>query len=205
MIIYSFEEWWATLTGPEQIYWTIAIAASIVFFVVFVLNLILGFDTDTDVDADVDVDVDVDVDTDVEVDTSITLFSIKGITAFFTFFGWAGVLFLNDGRSVMISTVFAFVAGTMALILVGYLMNFFANMGESGNFSIDEALNKTGEVYLTIPPSVSGKGKIQIELGGGIKEVKAISDEGEIKTGEKILVTDIIDQETLMVKRIKDE
>lgn len=198
MIIYSFGDWWATLTGPEQIYWTIAIASSIVFFFVFILNLILGFDTDTDIDVDTDLDVDG------EIDASVTMFSIKGITAFFTFFGWAGVLFLNDGRSVAISTLFAFIAGTLALVLVGYLMNFFANMGESGNYSIDEALNKTGEVYLTIPPSISGKGKVQIELGGGIKELKAVSDSEEIKTGEKILVTDIIDQETLMVKRINE-
>lgn len=134
----------------------------------------------------------------------MTLLSIKGITAFFTFFGWAGVLFLDDGRSVTISTIYAFVAGSMALVLVGYLMRFFANMGESGNYSIDEAINKTGEVYITIPSTIKGKGKVQIELGGGIKELEAVSDGEEIESGSKILVTDIIDRQTIMVKRINE-
>ena len=78
-------EWWNVLTGVEQFYWTVAIAASIVFFFLFVVNLIVGFDTDTDMDGDLDVNADV----------SVTILSLKGLTAFFTFFGWAGVLFLK--------------------------------------------------------------------------------------------------------------
>lgn len=193
-------DWWSALTGVEQFYWTVAIAASMVFFFVFVLNLIVGFDADTDMDGDVDIDLDGHTDASV----SVTLFSLKGLTAFFTFFGWAGVLFLKEGESDTIATVYALISGGLALALVGYLMNFFANMGESGNYSLNEALNKEGQVYLTIPATISGKGKIQLELGGGIKEVDAVSDKGEIKTGSKILVTDIIDKETVLVQIIND-
>jgi len=193
-------DWWNTLTGLEQFYWTVAIAASIVFFFVFILNLIVGFDTDTDMDGDVDIDLDGNTDASV----SVTLFSLKGLTAFFTFFGWAGVLFLKEGESEILATIYAIISGALALALVGYLMQFFANMGESGTYSLNEALNKEGEVYLTIPASISGKGKVQLELGGGLKEIDAVSDKGEIKTGSKILVTDIIDKETILVQVIKE-
>ena len=193
-------DWWNALTGLEQFYWTVAIAASIVFFFVFIVNLIVGFDTDTDMDGDVDIDMDGSADASV----SVTLFSFKGLTAFFTFFGWAGVLFLKDGETAIMASAYAFITGSLALIAVGYLMQFFANMGESGTYSIKEALNKEGEVYLTIPASVSGKGKVQLELGGGLKEIDAISDQGEIKTGSKILVTDIVDKETILVQIINE-
>ena len=128
----------------------------------------------------------------------------KGLTAFFTFFGWAGVLFLNEGKSVVMSSIYATIAGGLALALVGYLMNLFANMSESGTFSLEDTLNQEGQVYLTIPGAIKGKGKVQLKLEGGLKEIDAVTDQEEIKTGAKILVTDIVDNQTILVKVINE-
>lgn len=188
--------WWNALSGIEQFYWLVAIAASIVFVFVFIINLVIGFDTDTDLEGDVDIETGTG-------DVDITLFSFKGLTAFFTFFGWAGVLFLKEGESSIMASIYAFIAGSLALVLVGYLMKIFANMTEEGNFSINDSLHQEGRVYLTIPATIGGKGKVQLQLKDGLIELDAISETEELKTGTKVIVTEIVDGQTIAVRAIQ--
>jgi len=81
----SINNWWVHLSGAEQVFWAIAVIFTILFTIQFVISLIgLDFDSDVDVDgthADVHGG-------DFDVDPSFTLFSVRSIIAFFTFFGW---------------------------------------------------------------------------------------------------------------------
>jgi len=88
------EDWWGPLSSTEKVFWGISLVFSVLFLIQFVVSLI-GLDFDTD--SDVDVHADIETHSDYHLDPSFTLLSVRSIIAFFTFFGWSGVLVLNAG------------------------------------------------------------------------------------------------------------
>ncbi|MDN5479417.1 MAG: serine protease, partial [Chryseobacterium sp.] len=61
---------------------------------------------------------------------------------------------------------------------------------------------RAGEVYLTIPPDMSGKGKITISVNGTSHELPAMTEEKEkIPSGDSVRVTYIYDK-ILVVSKI---
>jgi hypothetical protein len=190
-------DWWNELATSQQVFWTIAIVASVLFVIVFIISL-FGFDTDSDIDADMDVDGHADF----HVDADFSAFSFRSIVAFFTFFGWTGVLLLNNGMSAVTATIGAFVSGFMALFLVAYMLFKFSNLEESGTTDVHMTLLQEGEVYLTIPQNASGMGIVQVKVQGALKEWNAKTEGGTLKTGSKIKVIDVLEDDVLLVKEI---
>ena len=48
-------------------------------------------------------------------------------------------------------------------------------LSENNSFKIEDTLDKTAEVYLTIPESKSGKGKVLISVKGTFHELDAMT------------------------------
>ncbi|MFT6150397.1 MAG: hypothetical protein ACJAUH_003102 [Saprospiraceae bacterium] len=190
-------EWWAALAGIEKIFWGVSIIFSVLFFIQFVLSLI-GLDFDSDVDMDFDSDVDSGFSTDV----SFTVLSVRSFIAFFTFFGWTGVLVLNNGVSGLWAVGFGAIAGIAAMLIVGYMMYLFARLQDDGSvFDPYEALDEVGTVYMKIPAGQQGSGKVQIKLQGSIKEVEAVTRDGEpIPMGTAVRIIDILDEKIMIVE-----
>lgn len=190
-------EWWAALGSIEKVFWGISIVFSVLFFIQFVLSLIgLDFETDTD--------FDVDTDTGFSPDASFTVLSVRSFIAFFTFFGWTGVSVLSNGGSGIWAFGMGSIAGFAAMLVVGYIMYLFARLQDDGSvFNAYEAIDEIGTVYLRIPAVQQGIGKVQIKLQGSIKEVDAVTRDGEqIPTGASIKVIDVIDEKILVVEAI---
>lgn len=198
MMLLVLGEWWADLAGIDKIFWGISIVFSVLFFIQFVLSLI-GLDFETD--------VDVDTDTGFSTDADFTLFSVRSFIAFFTFFGWTGVLILNNGGTTFWAIAFGTLSGFLAMLLVGYLLYLFARLQDDGSvFNPYEAVDEVGTVYIRIPANQQGTGKIQIKLQGSIKEMEAVTrDSEQIPTGAAIRVIDILDDETTMVVESLDK
>ena len=91
----SFAESWETMMLIEKIYWCFAIPFSLVFVIQVILT-IFGGDMDA-VEADGDADVSVDSDTGI----SFQFLSLKNLIAFFTVFGWTGIVCVNGGNDKM--------------------------------------------------------------------------------------------------------
>ena len=71
-----------------------------------------------------------------------------------------------------------------------------------GNTDNRNALGSAGKVYLTIPPSRSGEGKVNVMLQGTYVERNAVTDETEsIPTGCEVIVVGTSGQTSLVVKR----
>ena len=203
MILLNLGDWWVALSGPQQVFWGISIVFSILFIIQFVFSLI-GLDADTDIDGDIEVSGDMDTDPGFGMDADFTVFSVRSIIAFFTFFGWTGVLVLNAGRSTITAITFASIAGILAMLLVGYLIYLFSKLSQEGNYNINNALFNTGKVYLTIPPAESGEGKIHLIIDGTMREMEAITKEREkIPTGADIRVVEVLDNNVLLVEPIE--
>jgi membrane protein implicated in regulation of membrane protease activity len=197
MILLNLGDWWAALTGPQQAFWGISIVFSILFLIQFVFSLI-GLDMNTDLDGDIDVEASG------EFDSDFTLLSVRSIIAFFTFFGWTGVLILNAGGSTITAVSFAALAGLVAMAIVGYLIYLFSRLSEDGNVDINNALLNVGKVYLTIPAEEAGQGKIHITIDGSMKELNAITKNmEELPTGSKIRVIEVLDNNILIVEPIE--
>ena len=188
-------DWWSSLNGIQQLFWGISIVFSVLFIIQFVLSLI-----GLDFDGDADVDVHTDVDNGYQLDADFTLLSVRGIIAFFTFFGWTGVLVLNAGGSTLMALGLASLSGLLAMLIVGYMIYMFSKLTQEGNVDIQEALFQTGEVYLTIPAGKNGSGKIHLKIQGSLKEMDAITEGQSLITGAPIKVIEVLDDNLLLVE-----
>ena len=194
MLLSISNGWWEGLSGAGQAFWGISIVFSVLFVIQFVLSLI---------GVDFDLDMDGDADTDFGMDADFSLFSIRSIIAFFTFFGWTGVLMLDAGFGVWIAVAIASVSGLLAMVIVGYMMYKFTQFDESGTFNPNSAINHIGEVYLFIPAAKTGYGKIHLKTKGAVKEMDAVTDGPlEIPTGAKVKVVEVLDDNLLLVEKL---
>ena len=196
MILLNLGDWWVALSGPHQAFWGISIVFSILFVIQFVFSLI-GVDADTDMDGDLDGSF--------ELDADFALFSVRSIIAFFTFFGWAGVLILNSGGSVLKAFAFATGSGFLAMLLVSYMIYLFFKLSEEGNVDINKALFNTGKVYLTIPAEENGQGKIHLLIENSMQEVNAVTKNlTPLPTGADIRVVEVLEDNLLVVEPIEN-
>lgn len=116
------------------------------------------------------------------------LLSLKAIVAFLTFFGLAGLA--ADQASVEPGPTLAIagVAGTGALYLVAYLLAAMSKLHSQGNLDINNAVGQTGQVYLRVPQSNSGHGKVTVAVQGRKVQLKAVTPGAEISTGAEVRI-----------------
>jgi hypothetical protein len=185
-------EWWIGLDGASKVFWMISIVFSILFFIQFVMSLFgIDFLGDTETDGTKDSGYSIEGD--------FALFSVRSIIAFFTFFGWTGVLVLGKGSSIWIALFFALLAGAAAMFLVAYLFLLFHKLTKSENTDVYQALFTTAEVYIPIPEHRKGSGKVHILLGNALREMEAVTEGERLPTGKKVKVVEIINKQTLVV------
>jgi len=73
-----------------------------------------------------------------------------------------------------------------------------------GNIDIRNAIGKEGTVYLNITPPE--RGKVEINIQDRLRIVDAVVKTNEpIPTGERVIVTEILDSGVLVVERVSVE
>ncbi len=194
--MFLMQEWYSALSSFEQVFWGIALIAS-VFFVFVLVTTLIGGDTDG---------LDGDVDADIEGDTGIgfQFFSFKNIVAFFTIFGWSGISFLEAGMSKGIVVLLAAVCGLAMMFVMAFLIYQMRKMTSSGTLRMENAIGQIGEVYLTIGANRSRMGKVQITVQGALRELDALTDEEkDLPTHTVITVKEITSNGILIVSQTK--
>ena len=137
-------------------------------------------------------DLDGDGEPDINVDTGdgFTLFSVRGVIAFFAIGGWVGYIFAETSAALAI--VLSVVAGSLALVAMAFIMRGIMKMRSDGNIDIKRAIGKTADVYLTVPAKDNGNGKVTLTLEERFVELNAIQNGDEaITTGSKVKITDV--------------
>lgn len=188
----SINHWWDTLNAAHQVFWFIAIVFSILLLIQIIM-LIIGFETETSDAVDHPIDSP-------GVEHEFSALSVRSIIAFFTFFGWTGVLTMNNHLGIWLSVFFATLAGLAAMFVVAWLMFKFAQLEQSGTLNLYHALNQAGEVYIPVPPNKTGRGRITLMIDGRSREMDAMTEGGPLKTGQPVRVTDILEDNILMVE-----
>lgn len=190
------QELFNELTFYEQTYWIIAIAGSLIFGVLLIMTFIGG-----------GMDVDMAADgTDFQADdggVGFQFFTFKNLVAFFTIFGWTGVVFIGSGLSTGLVLTFSVIAGLLMMVATSSLFYFMNRLAEDGTLKIKNAIGTVGEVYLPIGANRSKTGKIQVIVQGSLRELDALTDEDiTLATGTVVKVIDIVSAELLLVKTL---
>ncbi len=82
------------------------------------------------------------------------------------------------------------------------LLRLITAMSSTGNERISNAVGLRATVYIPIPASGTGAGKVQLSMQHRIVEYQAITDDAEpLKTGESVEVVGIRNSDTLEVRR----
>lgn len=206
-------DWWNALSIAAQVFYCVAIPATLLLLIQTIL-LFLGIgedgaddlpDSAGDLDVDGDGIFDADSDPaphDIEGLEGLRVFTLRGIVAFFVVFGWVGVAMEAAGIALYITLPVAIVCGIAMMLALAFLMRAIMKLRNDGNTDNRNAIGTAGKVYLTIPPSRTGEGKVQIMLQGSYVERNAVTDEGDpIPTGCEIVVVGVSGQTDLVVKR----
>jgi membrane protein implicated in regulation of membrane protease activity len=141
-------------------------------------------------------------DTHADADTSFKLFSLHGLTGFFMMFGLVG---LGLSRQFWIPDFIAGAAGVAAGLatvwMIGKVFSSMTKLQSDGTLRLSDAIGQQGKIYLTIPPA--GTGQAQVAFQGRLMIYDAVSaDKKTIKTGEQIVVIDIVGGNTLVVEKV---
>lgn len=157
--------------------------------------------TDADFDADADTDIDGEIDGEMAGDSGLRLFTVRGMVAFFSVGGWAGISAIRLGASHLTAVLIALVMGIVALFLVALFFKWIPRIQHNGTMRLSNAVGSTGEVYITIPAKGEGSGKVNVIVQGQLSELTAVSyTERALRYGEKVRVTGTIGDNTLVVE-----
>ena len=195
--------WWSNLHTLQQIMFIVGCAMGAVLIVQILMMLIgMGHDTAFDHDGDVDSDADA-FNHQGAAAFGMKLLSIRSVIAFLGVGAWVCFTLLEwlQGPWLWLAIVLSAVVGFGASCLMSYAMMSIEKLQQSGNVAIGNAVGKNGEVYLRIPENRKGNGKIQVTVQERLCEYAAVTDVSRIlKTGEKIRVTGVVDENTLLVE-----
>ncbi len=200
------EAWWNDLSLMKQIFYLIAIPSTAILIIQSVMTLVgLGDNGDSDIVDHADGHDVVDVASDTLHDVAhsgldgFRFFTLRGIIAFLTVFGWSGVAF-SDTLSFIITMVIATAAGIVAMTLVGLAFWGILKLQSRGNLDFRFSIGLSGEVYLTVPPERTGSGKVNVTLQERLIEADAVTDEPtRLITGTRVRVTGILGNNVLVV------
>ncbi|WP_291136646.1 NfeD family protein [Flavobacterium sp. UBA7663] len=170
-------------------FWYIALPVSI-FFLLQTISTFIGL-SGSETDADTH-----------DGDMPFELFTLRNLINFLLGFSWTGISFY---QSVENKTILIGISVLVGLLFVGvffFLIKQILKLSEDNSFKIENTINKTAEVYLTIPEAKSGKGKIQISVNGSFHELDAITNSQEkLASGSAVKVV-AVEHNLVIVEKI---
>jgi hypothetical protein len=129
--------------------------------------------------------------------------SFRTLVAAAAFFGVTGLATINADFPATTSLLFAVVAGTLAMYGMYWLLGLIAGLGSAGNERIGNAVGLAATVYVPIPATGKGVGKVQLSMQNRIVEYQAVTDDVEpLKTGESVEVIGVKNGDTVAVRRV---
>lgn len=177
-----------------RIMWFIAIPSSVIFIIQAIMTFI-GADASDGIDADFDGDFD-------GSDAPFQLFSFRNLVNFMMGFSWTGISFFTTIPNKTVLTLVSVVVGVAFVMLFFVIIQQIMRLTEDNSYKVSDTLNKTAEVYLTIPESKKGVGKILISVKGSVHELDAMTEGDKIESGSMVKVNKIENNSVLIVEKI---
>ncbi|MFV0566769.1 MAG: hypothetical protein ACK5NB_13165 [Flavobacteriaceae bacterium] len=189
-------EWFSNLVFFPKIYWSIALISSLIFIVTIILSFIGG---DSDGLGDMDVDAEVDADTGI----GFQFITLKNLIGFFTIFGWSGIACIDAGLSKPLTIIISVVFGLIMMGIMAFMFFQMKKLNDSGTLKYKNAVDKIGEVYLTIGKNRTKIGKVHVRIQGALRELEALTDAPtDLASGTVIKVKNVTDNGILIVESL---
>jgi len=177
-----------------RILWYVAIPSSLIFLIQTIMTFI-GADGADGLESDFDGDLE-------HGDSHFQIFSFRNLINFLLGFSWTGISFFNKIPNALLIVV-SVAVGCLFIYMFFVIIRELQKLAEDNSFVYEETLNKSADVYLTIPGKKSGKGKIIISVRGSVRELDAMTDnEEKISTGSVVKVIRIENENILIVETI---
>ena len=128
-------------------------------------------------------------------DGAFGFLSVRGLSAFLTFFGLAGWGGVSAGWPSWLTGLVALLSGFLIMALVGWIFSLQKHLYSEGNLKPERIVGQTGQVYLRIPPNASGKGKITVSIQDRSEQFEASTPtdyDKELPTGCEVRITRMI-------------
>lgn len=180
-----------TLNFMWQVYYYIAIFATILFAIKLIIFSFTGGGSE----------VACDFNTEFDVDTSFDFISLQTILAFLMGFGWAGFAASKQfGIGHLYSFLIALAVGLIFMFTTALLMFGVKKLEKNVKKDKADAIGKTGKAYTTFDKD--GKGKVEVEISGQLAIADAINTtEVPINSFDMIEVVGVKDN-LLQVKKV---
>ncbi len=175
-------------------FWFVAIPTSLIFIIQTIMTF-MGTDSSDGIQADFDGDLN-------GADAPFQLFSLRNLINFLLGFSWTGISFYTTISNKPLLIVLSLVVGVIFVYLFFIIIRQVQKLAEDNSFKITNTLNKTAEVYLTIPENKKGKGKIMISVNGSFHELEAMTENDKIQSGAVVKVVRIENDNILLVETI---
>ena len=93
----------------------------------------------------------------------------------------------------------------LALLMVAWFFKWAASLNENGTLQMESAVGKVGEVYITVPPGMTGTGKVNVIIQGRLTEAEAMTDiDCPLKYGEPVQVVGMAVGNVLKVRPLSE-
>ena len=190
------KEWFNNLQWYEHVYLWLGVAATLFLIIQIVMMCFTSFGGDLDLDGDGEIDID--------TDSGVSVFTVKSVTAFLAVGCWAGLLTctLASDSLQWLSIIIAIVSGAIAAAVVIVLMRAMMKLQSNGIIETEKLVGKQATVYVSIPASRSGRGKITLNAQGKFMELDAVTDEEQKLVCDEVVEITSTENECTVVKRV---
>lgn len=175
-------------------FWFVAIPTTLIFLIQTIMTFV-GVDASDGLHADFDADFD-------GTDAPFQLFSLRNLINFLLGFSWTGISFYDTIQNSFSLIFLSFIVGLLFVFLFFMIIKQIQKLAEDNSFNLENTLNKSAEVYLTIPEKKSGKGKIMISVNGAFHELDAMTENDKIPSNTIVKVVKIENNNILIVEII---
>lgn len=127
------------------------------------------------------------------------ILTFRALITALAFFGVGGLSALQAGMDPYVSVAVAVALGGGALFGVAFLMRTLSKLRAEGTVRISRAVGATGTVYLNIPGSRQGPGKVHLNLQNRTVEYLAVTPNDALPTGSKVVVVGVLGSDTVEV------
>lgn len=177
-----------------RIFWFVALPTSLIFVIQTIMTFI-GVDATDGLDADFDGDLN-------HADTPFQLFSLRNLINFLLGFSWGGISFFTtiENKPLLIGVAVAIGAAFVYIFFI--IIRQIQKLSEDNSFNIANAVNKTAEVYLTIPERKTGKGKVMVSVKGAFHELDAMTEYDKIPSHTMVRIVRVVSGNVLIVETL---
>ena len=183
-----------TLDPLLKTLWFIALPTSLIFAIQTVMTF-AGVDSHDGLTADFDSDLQ-------GADTPFQLFIFRNLVNFLLGFSWTGISFYDLIPNPILLIGLSFIVGVLFVVVFFLIIRQIERLAENNTFKITNSLNRTGSVYLTIPPMKQGIGKVQVSVNGAFHELDAITENEKLETSALVRIVKIESNNLVVVERI---